>query len=360
MPCRTTRRIGCTVTLAAAVSLGGCMLETGSTDGDGGDSGNASDGTLSDGRTADDATGEGAAGDDGAANDVAAKGDEAGEDSGTNDAAKTTDAAADADAADADAGDAADAADTGAGDATETSAGDAGVTDADAGGVASDGGAADGAVDCTAVPPKLSLSPTSLTLTSPCQGMRSAPTVFISLTNSGSDPVTWTASAGPTIRLTNAGSTIPGNGQDSLEVDLVAPSVYPLPGGTISDSIRIAEVSPAGCTHVVPVTEGFEGYWYSPTDLEFGDVQVGHSVSKHVTVTYQDNGYFSGSLFVSGNTSGDFTWGGQIGGAGSPLGGFDVIFAPTVTGSDQATFVWGGFNVSTCSPPVTATGTGTP
>jgi hypothetical protein len=129
---------------------------------------------------------------------------------------------------------------------------------------------------------------------------------------------------------------------------------------TITDSISITEVSPEGCTHVVPMTEGFEGYWYSPTDLEFGDVQVGQSVSKHVTVTFVGNSYFSGSLSVSGNTTGDFTSGGQLGGTGNPLAGFDVIFAPRVTGSDQATFAWTGYNVSTCSPPVTATGTGTP
>ena len=257
------------------------------------------------------------------------------------DAAKTTDTTTDA-AADAD------AADAGAD-------GDAGAADAGA-----DGGVADGAVDCTAVPPKLSLSQTSIFVTSPCQSMRSKPTVLISLTNSGSDPLTWAASAGPTVRLPNTGSTIPGNGQDTLEVDFVAPGAYPLPGQTITDSIRITEISPAGCTHVVPVTEGFEGYWYSPTDLKFGDVQVGHSVSMHVTVTYNDNGYFSGSLMVSGNTTGDFTSGGQIGGAGTPLGGFDVIFAPTVTGPDQATFAWGGYDTSTCSPFVTATGTGTP
>jgi hypothetical protein len=348
MPCRTTRRIACAVMLAVAVSLGGCRTDDDSSDRDGGDSGNAPDGTLGDGRTVGDATGEGAAGDDGAANnDAAANGDEAGENGGTNDAAKPTDPTTDA-LADADARDAA-----------EASAGDAGTVDAAASGIASDGGGADGAVDCTAVPPKLSLSPTSLTLTSPCQGMRSAATGFISLTNSGSDPVTWVASAGPTVRLTNAGSTIPGNGQDSLEVDLVAPGTYPPPDATITDSIRITEVSPAGCTHVVPVTEGFEGYWYSPTDLEFGDVQVGHSVSKHVTVTFVGSSYFSGSLFVSGDTT-DFTSSGQLGGAGGPLTGFDVIFAPTVTGSDQATFVWGGYNVSTCSLPVTATGTGTP
>ena len=349
MPCRMTRRIGCTVMLAAAVSLGGCQNDGGSTDRDGGDSGNASDGTLSDGRTADDATSEGAAGDDDAATD-SASGDEAGEDSGTNDAAKTADATTDAPATDADAGEAA-----------ETSAGDAGAPDAGAADARADGGLADGAVDCTAVPPKLSLSPTSLFLTSRCQGtVTSAPTVAISLTNSGSDPVTWTASAGPTVRLTHTGSTIPGNGQDAVVVDLVSLGAYPSLGETIADSIWITEVSPAGCTHVVSVTEGFEGYWYSPTDLEFGNVQVGHSASKHVTVTFVGSSYFTGSLFVSGNATGDFSSGGQVGGAGGPLEGFDVIFAPTATGSDQATFVWGGYNVSNCSPPVTANGTGTP
>ena len=352
--------------LAAVVSLGGCGADDGSTDGDGGDSGNARDGTLRDGRTADDATGEGAAGDDGAAkDDAAANGDEAGEDSGTNDAAKATDATTDAPAADADAGDAAEtsagdaeAADAGAADALT---GDAGAADAGAADALADGGVADGAVDCTAVPPKLSLSPASIFFTGRCQGtMTSAPTVLISLTNSSSDPLTWAASAGPTVRLTNAGSTIPGNGQDALEVDLVSLGAYPSLGETITDSIRITEVSPAGCTHVVPVTEEFEGYWYSPTDLEFGDVQVGHSALKHVSVTFVGSSYFSGSLFVSGNTTGDFSSSGQVGGAGGPLAGFDVIFSPTVTGSDQATFVWGGYNVSNCSPPVTATGTGTP
>ncbi len=344
-----TRRTGWTLMLAAAVSLGGCPADDDGSNGhDGGDSGSAPDGASGDGRTVTDATGEGAAGDDATVDsDSSPNGDEGGEDGGTPDAATPADATTDP-GADADAGDAA-----------ETSAGDAEAADADTAGNVAYGGVADGGLDCTSVPPKLSLSPTSLVLTSPCQGMRSAPTVFISLENSGSDPVTWVASAGPAIRLTNPGSTIPGNGQDGLEVDLVAPGAYPLPGETITDSIRITEVSPVGCTHVVPVTEGFEGYWYSPTDLEFGDVQVGHSVSKHVTVTFVGSDYFTGSVFVSGDTT-DFTWGGQLGGAGDPLSGFDVIFAPTVAGPDQATFAWGGYDVSTCSPPVTATGTGTP
>jgi hypothetical protein len=175
------------------------------------------------------------------------------------------------------------------------------------------------------------------------------------LTNTSTLPVSWTAQASSAyFSLDNHGSTLAAGDSATVTVTAVALSAYP-PGETVDDVVVVTEDGPGACAHLLPVREAFEGYFFLPASLNYGDVALGRSSTLHVTATFTGGSLFAGVLSASPT---DFLGSVQAGPA--PITGLDVTFAPTALGLRSGTVSFSGFMNPVCTPPISASGTGVP
>jgi hypothetical protein len=176
------------------------------------------------------------------------------------------------------------------------------------------------------------------------------------LTNTSAGPVTWTARVSSTyFSLDNVGSTLAAGDSVAVTVSAVALSGYP-PGQTVDDAVVVTEGDPSACAHSLPIQEAFEGYFFLPATLAFGDVALGRSSTLHVAATFTGSSYFAGVL--SAGPPPDFAGSVQAGPA--PITGLDVAFSPSALGPRSGTVSFVGYMNPVCTPPIVASGNGVP
>src|ERR1019366_4955198 len=178
------------------------------------------------------------------------------------------------------------------------------------------------------------LSPTSIGVVAMCHGAMgttvSGNPGFL-IRNVGTLPVSWTARVSSAyLSLDNLGSTLAAGAFVTVTISSRALPAYP-PSRTIQDAVVVTEDNPSVCPYMLPISELFEGYFFTPPTLAFGDVVVGRTSQLHVTAS------FSGPDFAGVAAAGpasDFEGMATTsnGGGPNPIAGFDVTFSPSVIG----------------------------
>jgi streptogramin lyase len=175
-------------------------------------------------------------------------------------------------------------------------------------------------------------------------------------TNSSAGPVTWTAQVSSAyFSLDNVGSTLAAGDSVTVTVSAVALHGYP-PGETTDDTVVVTENDPNACAHSLPIQEAFEGYFFLPASLLYGDVALGSSSTLHVSATFTGVSDLAGVLSASPTT--DFV--GSVQAGPGPVTGLDVAFTPSALGPRSGTVSFTGYMSPICTPPIAASGIGVP
>jgi hypothetical protein len=158
------------------------------------------------------------------------------------------------------------------------------------------------------------------------------------------------------LSLDNLGSTLAAGAFVTVTISSRALPAYP-PSRTIQDAVVVTEDNPSVCPYMLPISELFEGYFFTPPTLAFGDVVVGRTSQLHVTAS------FSGPDFAGVAAAGpasDFEGMATTsnGGGPNPIAGFDVTFSPSVIGPRTGSVSFAGFTNPVCTADIVLSGNG--
>lgn len=271
---------------------------------------------------------------------------------------ESVDAALDASVAldaDMDSADAGHDAEDGAHDASDgtiearDAASDAAALDANAAADAGDG----------AIPPALAVTGGSVSVAAMCNGANGTlpqPAAQFLLTNRTTRAVGWTATAmNGTVTVSPSSSTLAASASTFVSVTAVALTGYP-PAPTLNDTIGI--VANTGSPPLaVPVVESFQGYFFSPLEIDFGLVPRFATVTQHVSAMFTGTCCQAGSANFSAPPFQAVTTLAPISGIATDIA---VEFTPTTLAKSTTTFQFTGATAPVCTPPILLTGTGAP